>query len=43
MDNTLIPRARNPGLKALLDRARPAFVTQEQAKRLQAQLTKSGA
>lgn len=44
MDNTLIPRARNPRLKALLDKARPALVAQlEQAKRLQTRLTRSGA
>lgn len=39
MDNTLIPRARNPRLKALLDRIWPDFVAQLQsAQRLQAQL-----
>jgi putative membrane protein len=44
VDKTLIPNARNAELKALLVKARPAFVAHlEHAKGLQARLSKSGA
>jgi putative membrane protein len=43
MDNTLIPNANNPELKALLIKVRPAFVAHlEHAKQIQASLGKSG-
>ena len=41
LDNTLIPSAQNPELKALLESARPAFVAHlDHAKQLQATLAK---
>ena len=44
MDKTLIPNARNPELKALLVKVRPAFVAHlDRAKQLQTVLAKSGA
>jgi putative membrane protein len=44
VDKTLIPNAKNPELKALLVKVRPAFVAHlEHAKHLQGMLTQSGA
>jgi len=43
VDKTLIPSAKNPELKALLVKVRPAFVAHlEHAKRLQSELKQSG-
>jgi putative membrane protein len=43
LDKTLLPNAKNPELKALLDKSRPAFVAHlEHAKQIQASLGKGG-
>jgi len=44
LDRTLIPNAKNPELKALLVKARPAFEAQlARARELQAELKRNGA
>lgn len=44
VDKTLIPSAKNPELKALLVKVRPAFEAHlEHARKIQAELSKSGA
>lgn len=43
LDHTLIPNAKNPELKQLLEKARPAYTSQlNQARQLQSEIDRSG-